>query len=258
MSNKPQHVILCQGAEINMADMMGLQELLQETHGFAKYYYDTNRSAKYLKVTLNFFSDSRDNDVYNIGYEVRTNPSSTNHILFVSAPKTEGIFDNYSSWVDECGTKGWTYETHEGSVRDAIYEKFPPCEMNEEYRYCSAFLSRWSQIIYGEACGNEQPSEEFLLYVADNFPTASLKADMYAVIGRKAERDSARRLRNPAHSKREDYDALNMMVTANKGEDGYMVAEFHTRKGEMIFRGRIQSQYQLNIILSSLGVAYDW
>lgn len=267
MSNK-KHVILCSGAEITMAEMISIQELLQEVHGFANYHYPTNRSAKYLTVETKFHSDSRDNSVYNIEFSVTTNSGSVGRQLYVRAPKSTDMFNPYDSWVAECEKNGWTYEVFEGSVRDAIYTNFPESELKEKYRYCEAFLSRWCQYISGEATGTKELPEACKLYIADNFPSVPLDSEMYAMVGTSDQRRTANSFRHldkwnekgqlDKVPKDSDLDQITNIITGVKDKDGYMISEIHIRDGGLVFRGKIKSQFQFATILNALGLEYDW
>ncbi len=263
--SKNKHVIMCSGAEMNMADMIAIQELLQEVHGFANYHYEKNKSAKYLTVEIKFHADSRDKSVYNPTFSVTTNAGSVSHQQFVRAPKPskeDDIFSSYNCILAECATEGWTHEYFEGSVKDAILAYFPEDEIKEEYRYCEAFLSRWVQLISGEACGKPL-TETVKKFVAKKFPSAPLEGEMFATSGTRASREAATALRDyerrvaAGREVTEDFDAITHIIVGNKGEDQYMVCEIHKPTG-LVFRGRITSEYQLGVILNSLGLQYDW
>lgn len=266
--SKKKHVILCSGAEITMAEMISIQELLQEVHGFANYHYETNRSAKYLTVESKFHSDSRDNSVYNIEFAVTANSGSIGRQMYVQAPKTGEQFDKHSIWVEECEKNDWTYEEFDGSIREAIYSHFPESDLKEEYRYCEAFLSRWCQYISGEATGTKELPEACKLYLADNFPSVPLDSEMYAMVGTSSQRRIANTFRHLDKMKDKgkldqipkdsELSTISNIITGVKDKDGYMIAEIHLRDGGMVFRGKIKSQFQFATILNALGLEYDW
>lgn len=268
MSNK-KHLILCSGSELNMNQMIAIQELLQENHGFANYHYPTNKSAKYLTVVSKFHSDSRDNSVYNVSFEVTTNSGSVGHQQFVHARKSKELLGcSHTAWVRECEEKGYTYEEFDGSVWDAIHKFFPTSELDAEYRYCSAFLSRWATLIYGEARGDRHGNltQYTAEYIAKHFPTVPHDQDMYCVAGTAYHNSLAQRFRCMNTSEdlvtrkieESDFDKIPNIICGVKGDDGYMFCEIHKRDEGLVFKGKIVSQYQLSVILDSVGIKHGW